>query len=152
MKYGGIYDQIGGGLSRYSTDYQWLVPHFEKMLYDNALFVIALIETFQATTDREFANCANDVLEYIDRDMTSEEGGFYSAEDADSEGSEGKFYVWSKKEIETILGCQTASIAIPFYNVTQEGNFEHKNILNITAHRTNLRKRWDYPLKRWSRN
>ena len=147
MKYGGIYDQIGGGLSRYSTDYQWLVPHFEKMLYDNALFVIALIETFQATADREFANYANDVLEYIDRDMTSEEGGFYSAEDADSEGSEGKFYVWSKKEIETILERQTANIAIPFYNVTGEGNFEHKNILNITRTPDKLAQEMGLPVE-----
>ncbi len=132
MKWGGIYDQIGGGLSRYSTDYKWLVPHFEKMLYDNSLFITALIETFQVTGHQEFADYANDVLHYIDRDMTSDEGAFFSAEDADSEGVEGKFYVWSKEEIESILGRQTSSIAIPFYNITQEGNFEHKNILNQT--------------------
>ena len=77
MKWGGIYDQIGGGLSRYSTDYRWLVPHFEKMLYDNSLFITALIETFQVTGHQEFADYANDVLHYIDQDMTSEEGGFF---------------------------------------------------------------------------
>ncbi|MCS5620944.1 MAG: thioredoxin domain-containing protein, partial [Nitrospinaceae bacterium] len=132
MKWGGIYDQVGGGLSRYSTDYRWLVPHFEKMLYDNSLFVTSLIETFQVTRNQEFADYANDVLLYIDRDMTSVEGGFFSAEDADSEGVEGKFYVWSKEEIESTLGRQTASVALPFFNVTQEGNFEHKNILNQT--------------------
>ena len=147
MKHGGIYDQIGGGLSRYSTDYQWLVPHFEKMLYDNSLFVTALVETFQVTGNREFADYANDVLEYIDRDMTSEEGGFFSAEDADSEGVEGKFYVWSKEEIETILGRQTASIAIPFYNVTEEGNFEHKNILNVTHSPDDLAKKTGLPVE-----
>ena len=132
MKWGGIYDQIGGGISRYSTDYRWLVPHFEKMLYDNSLFITALIETFQITKEQEFADYANDVLDYIDRDMTSKEGGFFSAEDADSEGVEGKFYIWSQEEVESILGRQTASIAVPFFNITQEGNFEHKNILNQT--------------------
>jgi len=133
MKWGGIYDQIGGGLSRYSTDYRWLVPHFEKMLYDNSLFITALIETFQITGHQEFSDYANDVLHYIDRDMTSEEGAFFSAEDADSEGVEGKFYAWSKEEVESILGRQTSSIVIPFFNITKEGNFEHKNILNQTS-------------------
>ena len=132
MKFGGIYDQIGGGLSRYSTDYRWLVPHFEKMLYDNALFTTALIEAYQVTKKIEFSDYANDLLHYIDRDMTSEEGAFFSAEDADSEGVEGKFYVWSKEEIENILGRKTASVAIPFYNVTQKGNFEGENILHQT--------------------
>ena len=134
MKNGGIYDQIGGGLSRYSTDYQWLVPHFEKMLYDNALFVTALIETYQATGKDEFAEYTNDVLQYIDRDMTSADGAFYSAEDADSEGVEGKFYVWTQEEIEQILDRKTASIALPYYNVTPSGNWEKHTILNITRH------------------
>ncbi|SVB06237.1 uncharacterized protein METZ01_LOCUS159091, partial [marine metagenome] len=141
MKWGGIYDQIGGGLSRYSTDYRWLVPHFEKMLYDNSLFITALIETFQVTGHQEFADYANDVLHYIDRDMTSGEGGFFSAEDADSEGVEGKFYVWSKEEVESILGRQTSSIVIPFFNITKEGNFEHKNILNQTNTYQDLAKK-----------
>ena len=132
MKWGGIYDQIGGGLSRYSTDHRWLVPHFEKMLYDNSLFITALIETFQVTGNQEFADYANDVLHYIDRDMTSDEGGFFSAEDADSEGVEGKFYVWTDEEVESILGRQTASVAVPFFDVSKEGNFEGKNILNQT--------------------
>jgi hypothetical protein len=141
MKWGGIYDQIGGGLSRYSTDYRWLVPHFEKMLYDNSLFVIALIETFQLTGHQEFSDYANDVLYYIDQDMTSKEGAFFSAEDADSEGVEGKFYVWSKEEIESILGRQASSIAVPFFNITKEGNFEHKNILNQTNTYQDLAKK-----------
>jgi len=131
MKHGGIYDQIGGGLCRYSTDYRWLVPHFEKMMYDNALFAISLIETFQACGQQEFAEWACDVFQYIDRDMTSPEGGFYSAEDADSEGIEGKFYVWTLEEIQNILGRETASIVVPYYNVTKQGNFENKNILNV---------------------
>jgi len=131
MKHGGIYDQIGGGLSRYSTDYRWLVPHFEKMMYDNALFAITLIETFQTTGQQEFAEWACDVFQYIDRDMTSPEGGFYSAEDADSEGVEGKFYVWTLEEVQNILGRETASIVVPYYNVTEQGNFEKKNILNV---------------------
>jgi uncharacterized protein len=130
MKFGGIYDQIGGGLSRYSTDYKWLVPHFEKMLYDNALFTTALIETYQVTGKEEFAEFANDLLHYIDRDMTSKGGAFFSAEDADSEGIEGKFYVWTQEEVEKILGRKTASLAIPYYNITKKGNFEGKNILN----------------------
>lgn len=140
MKHGGIYDQIGGGLSRYSTDYHWLVPHFEKMLYDNSLFVTALIETYQVTGNAEYADYANDLLEYIDRDMTHPDGGFYSAEDADSEGVEGKFYVWSQGEIETLLDRQTTSIVLPFYNVTQEGNWEHNNILNVTRSPEQLAK------------
>ena len=131
MKHGGIYDQIGGGLFRYSTDYHWLVPHFEKMMYDNALFAISLIETFQASGLQEFADWACDVFQYIDRDMTSPEGGFYSAEDADSEGVEGKFYIWTLEEIKNILGRETASIIVPYYNVTEQGNFEGKNILNV---------------------
>jgi uncharacterized protein YyaL (SSP411 family) len=140
MKNGGIYDQIGGGLSRYSTDYKWLIPHFEKMLYDNSLFVTALIETYQVTGQQEFADYANDVLRYIDRDMTSAEGAFLSAEDADSEGVEGKFYVWTKEEIEQVLGHKTASIAIPYYNVTSNGNFEGKNNLNVTKSVAELSK------------
>ena len=138
MKNGGIYDQIGGGLSRYSTDYKWLIPHFEKMLYDNSLFVTALTETYQVTGKPEFADTANDVLNYIDRDMTSAEGAFYSAEDADSEGVEGKFYVWTQAEIEQVLGHKTASIAMPYYNVTSGGNFEGKNNLNVTQSITEL--------------
>ncbi len=140
MKHGGIYDQIGGGLARYSTDYHWLVPHFEKMLYDNSLFVTALIETFQVTDNPEYADYANDVLEYIDRDMTHPEGGLYSAEDADSEGVEGKFYVWSLEEIEQLLDRQTASVFIPFYNITREGNWERNNIPNVTRSPEQLAK------------
>ncbi len=141
MKHGGIYDQIGGGLCRYSTDYHWLVPHFEKMMYDNALFAISLIETYQVCRLQEFADWACDVFQYIDRDMTSPEGGFYSAEDADSEGVEGKFYVWTLDEIKNILGRETASIVVPYFNVTEQGNFEGKNILNVQQTLTEFSKK-----------
>ena len=147
MKHGGIYDQIGGGLSRYSTDYRWLVPHFEKMLYDNALFVTTLIETYQVNGKDEYADWVVDVLEYIQRDMTSSEGGFFSAEDADSEGVEGKYYVWGKSEIESLLDRQTASIACEYYNVTERGNFEGKNILNVTQTMVDFAKRKCLPLE-----
>ncbi len=132
MKRGGIYDQIGGGLARYSTDYKWLVPHFEKMLYDNALFALALTEAHQVTGKAEYADAVQDVFRYIDRDMTSPEGAFYSAEDADSEGVEGKFYVWTREEIEHVVGHKAAHVVLPYYNVTESGNFEGKNILHVT--------------------
>ncbi len=140
MKNGGIYDQIGGGLSRYSTDYRWRVPHFEKMLYDNALFASALTEAFQVTGETLFKEYANDLFHYIDRDMTSPDGGFYSAEDADSEGVEGKFYAWTLAEVEKLLGRKTASVAAPYYNITEAGNFEGKNILHLTRRPETLAK------------
>ncbi|UCD12531.1 MAG: thioredoxin domain-containing protein, partial [Nitrospinaceae bacterium] len=146
MKHGGIYDQIGGGLSRYSTDYRWLVPHFEKMLYDNALFAAALTEACQVTGEDEFKDHVNDLFAYIDRDMTSPEGGFYSAEDADSEGVEGKFYVWSLEEVEKLLGRKTASVAVPYYNISEAGNFEGKNILHITRGPGTLAKELGLPV------
>jgi len=127
---GGIYDQLGGGLSRYSTDYEWLVPHFEKMLYDNSLFVWALIETFQITKNPLYETAVRDVLTYVARDMTSPEGAFFSAEDADSEGVEGKFYVWSKAEILEILGPENGELACAFWDITENGNFEGNNIPN----------------------
>ena len=127
---GGIYDQIGGGLSRYSTDYKWLVPHFEKMLYDNSLFVWALIETFQITKNHLYETIIRDVLAYISRDMTSPEGAFFSAEDADSEGVEGKFYVWSRDEVIKILGKEIGELACFFWDISEDGNFEGSNILN----------------------
>ena len=127
---GGIYDQLGGGLSRYSTDYEWLVPHFEKMLYDNSLFVWALIETFQITKNPLYETAVRDVLTYVARDMTSLEGAFFSAEDADSEGVEGKFYVWSKAEVLEILGTETGELACAFWDITEHGNFEGNNIPN----------------------
>jgi len=127
---GGIYDQLGGGLSRYSTDYEWLVPHFEKMLYDNSLFVWALIETFQITKNPLYEIAVRDVLTYVERDMTSPEGAFFSAEDADSEGVEGKFYVWSKAEVLEILGTESGELACVYWDITEHGNFEESSIPN----------------------
>ena len=132
MLAGGIYDQLGGGLSRYSTDYQWLVPHFEKMLYDNALFVWALLEAFQVTQNPVYQQMAEDVLAYIQRDMRSPQGAFFSAEDADSEGVEGKFYVWTEAELLAVLGKDLGRQAGLFWNVSPSGNFEGKNILHRT--------------------
>ena len=99
MRRGGIYDQIGGGFHRYSTDDHWLVPHFEKMLYDNALLTVTYLEAFQISGNQEYAQTAREILDYVLRDMTSQEGGFFSAEDADSENIEGKFYVWTAEEL-----------------------------------------------------
>lgn len=131
MYKGGIYDHIGFGFSRYSTDEKWLVPHFEKMLYDNALLAIAYLEAYQATKKKKYAEIAQQIFTYVLRDMTSPEGGFYSAEDADSEGEEGKFYIWSKKEINDILGDKDGEKYCKYYNITDEGNFEGFNIPNL---------------------
>jgi uncharacterized protein YyaL (SSP411 family) len=139
MRRGGIYDHLGFGFHRYSTDAQWLVPHFEKMLYDQALLVIAYAEAFQATGKREYEKTAREILAYVLRDMTSPGGGFYSAEDADTEGKEGKSYVWTLGEIQQVLGPQQADWVIRAFNVSASGNFsEHgaestgENILHRT--------------------
>ena len=131
MANGGIYDQLGGGFHRYSVDEYWLVPHFEKMLYDNALLARVYVEAYQATGDAFYRRIAEETLDYVARDMTAPEGGFYSAEDADSEGVEGKFYVWTPGEIEGALDPDEARLAIRFWDVTERGNFEGKNILYV---------------------
>ncbi|GAB4490429.1 MAG: thioredoxin domain-containing protein [Saprospiraceae bacterium] len=128
MIQGGIYDQIGGGFARYATDRAWLVPHFEKMLYDNALLVSVLSEAYKLTRKTLYRETVEETLEYIEREMTNAEGGFYSAQDADSEGVEGKFYVWDKTEIVAVLK-EEASLFCSFYDVTEKGNWEEKNIL-----------------------
>lgn len=130
MIYGGIYDQLAGGFARYATDAEWLVPHFEKMLYDNALLLQVLSEAFQLTGNPLYKSTIADTMGFVQREMMSPEGGFYAALDADSEGVEGKYYVWDKKEIEQVLGPDTA-IFCRFYDVTGEGNWEDTNILNI---------------------
>ncbi len=127
MRRGGIYDQVGFGFHRYSTDSQWLVPHFEKMLYDQALAVVAYTEAYQATGRKEYARTAAEISDYVLRDMTASEGGFYSAEDADSEGEEGKFYVWTRKELQQILGKDQADLAVKVFNVKASG----ENILHL---------------------
>lgn len=131
MYQGGIYDHVGFGFSRYSTDREWLVPHFEKMLYDNALLALAYLETYQASGKEFFAGVARDIFTYILRDMTSPEGGFYSAEDADSEGEEGRFYVWQPDEIMEVLGKDDGKLFCRLYNITPGGNFEGNSIPNL---------------------
>jgi len=130
MARGGMYDQLGGGFHRYSVDAIWLVPHFEKMLYDNAQLSRVYLHAYQITGDAFFKAIAEEIYDYVLREMTSSEGGFYSATDADSEGEEGKFFVWSKAELEELLG-ENARIAIEVWGVSTKGNFEGHNILYV---------------------
>ena len=133
MAGGGMYDQIGGGFHRYSTDARWLVPHFEKMLYDNALLAVAYAEAFQVTARADFARVVRETLDYVLREMTAPGGAFYSATDADSEGEEGKFFVWTETEIRERLGAD-ATRFMRYYGVTAGGNFAEipgANILNV---------------------
>ncbi|MCB1095633.1 MAG: thioredoxin domain-containing protein [Verrucomicrobiae bacterium] len=123
MAAGGMYDQIGGGFARYSVDDKWLVPHFEKMLYDNAQLIDLYLDAYLISGDIQYANVARDVLRYVLRDMTNEGGGFYSAEDADSEGKEGKFYCWTKKELQELLTEDEFALVVTYYGVTDSGNF-----------------------------
>lgn len=132
MYQGGIYDHIGFGFARYSTDRYWLVPHFEKMLYDNALLAIAYLEAYQLTGKELYARAAREIFTYILRDMTAPEGGFYSAEDADSEGTEGKFYVWTEEEVISLLGDEEGRHFCQLYDISRGGNFAGDNIPNLT--------------------
>ena len=138
MAMAGIYDQIGGGFHRYSTDNFWLVPHFEKMLYDNALLVRLYLHAYQITGNPLYRRIVEETLEYIRREMTSSEGGFYSAQDADSEGVEGKFFIWLPQEIEDALGEEDGEIICRYYGVTPHGNFEGRNILRVAMDAANL--------------
>lgn len=131
MLQGGIYDHLGGGFARYSTDRQWLVPHFEKMLYDNSLLATCYSDAFRVFEDPRYERVVTETLDYIIRDMTHEKGGFYSTEDADSEGEEGKFYVWSVEEIKSVLGDAASKQFCQVYDCTEKGNFEGHNILNL---------------------
>ncbi len=131
MAEGGIYDQLGGGFHRYSVDSAWVVPHFEKMLYDNALLATVYVHAFQATHDPFYRSIAEQTLDYLLGVMSAPDGGFYSAEDADSEGVEGKYYVWTLEEFRRILGEEAAAIAALRYGATAEGNFEGTTILTI---------------------
>jgi uncharacterized protein len=131
MANGGIYDHLGGGFARYSVDQYWLVPHFEKMLYDNALLSRLYLEAYQATGEEFYKRIVEETLDYVVRDMTSPDGGFYSAEDADSEGEEGKFYVWTPEEIRGVLEEEEARLAERYWDVTARGNFEGENILYV---------------------
>jgi uncharacterized protein YyaL (SSP411 family) len=131
MACGGIYDQLGGAFHRYSVDAHWLVPHFEKMLYDNALLSRLYLEAYQATRNPLYRRIVEETLDYVTREMTHPEGGFYSTQDADSEGEEGKFFVWTPQEVEAVLGKQEGTLFCRYFDVTPAGNFESKNILNV---------------------
>ena len=140
MAAGGIYDQLGGGFARYSVDARWLVPHFEKMLYDNAQLVNLYLDAYLASREQKYAEVARDIIRYVLRDMTHPEGGFYSAEDADSEGKEGKFYCWTKAELSRLLSAEEFNVAVNYFGITDHGNFEdhsdpeplkNQNVLSI---------------------
>jgi uncharacterized protein YyaL (SSP411 family) len=133
MRLGGVYDHVGLGFHRYSTDAEWLVPHFEKMLYDQAMLAIAYTEAYQATGKPEYADTAREVFTYVLRDMTAPEGGFYSAEDADSEGEEGKFYVWTLQEVRDLLGTEDADFAARVFNLKPDGNFREEATGQMTG-------------------
>src|SRR2546426_8819670 len=131
MAYGGMYDQVGGGFHRYSTDDRWLVPHFEKMLYDNALLVRAYVDAHRVTEKPLYKRIAEETLDFVLREMRDPNGSFYSTQDADSEGVEGKFYVWSLKEFSEVIG-DDAELLAKYFGVTEHGNFEERNILNVS--------------------
>ena len=139
MIFGGINDQLGGGFARYSTDAQWLAPHFEKMLYDNALLVSTISEAFQITQQPHYADTICKTLAFVERELTAPGGGFFSALDADSEGVEGKFYTWSKAEVDAILGNDSV-LFCKVYDVSESGNWEHTNILWMPAYERSLSK------------
>lgn len=132
MAHGGMYDQLGGGFHRYSVDAEWLVPHFEKMLYDNALLSRVYLHAYLVTGQPFYRRVTTQTLDYVVREMTSPEGGFYSAQDADSEGEEGKFFLWTPAEVEALLSPRDAELFMLHYDVSQRGNFEGKNILHVS--------------------
>ena len=134
MANGGIYDHLGGGFHRYSVDERWLIPHFEKMLYDNALLSRTYFEAYQATKKERYLRVGEEILHYVLREMKSPEGGFYSTQDADSEGEEGKFFVWTRDEIKELLGKEKGAPFCAYYGVTPQGNFEGgASVLNIAT-------------------
>jgi uncharacterized protein len=140
MAQGGIYDQLGGGFHRYSVDERWLVPHFEKMLYDNAQLVPLYLAAYQLSGDRFFADIARDTLQYVCREMRHPAGGFYSTQDADSEGVEGKFFLWDVSEVRRILGAELAEVTCRYWDISAAGNFEHRNILHVALEEEPLAK------------
>ena len=142
MARGGIYDHLGGGFHRYSTDPFWLVPHFEKMLYDNALLSRLYLHAYQATGNSFYASIAQETLDYVLREMRDPDGGFYSTQDADSEGEEGKSFVWTPGEMEKVMGSQEAAVLQRYFGVTHEGNFEVHEVV-VTDHEADALSRHD---------
>jgi len=148
MGQGGIYDHLGGGFHRYSVDERWLVPHFEKMLYDNALLSRTYFEAYQATQKVRYRRVGEEILDYVLREMKSPEGGFYSTQDADSEGQEGKFYVWTRDEIKKVLGKEKGTPFSAYYGVATEGNFEGgASVLNIASTLENVSQLYGTPVE-----
>ena len=147
MALGGMYDQLGGGFHRYSTDREWLVPHFEKMLYDNAQLAQTYARCYQATGNSFYRGVAEETLEYVLREMTGPEGQFYSAQDADSEGVEGKFFVWAPAQVAEILGERDANVFGEFYDVTAGGNWEDVNILRVLKDARDVAKSFNLTLE-----
>jgi uncharacterized protein YyaL (SSP411 family) len=144
MQRGGIYDHVGGGFHRYTVDNTWTVPHFEKMLYDNALLSLAYIEAYQVTGEERYAEVVRDTLDYVGREMASDEGTFYAATDADSEGEEGKYFVWTPGEVREAVGAELAPLALATYGVTDSGNFEGgRTVLRRDLSEEDLAKRFD---------
>ncbi len=151
MKNGGIFDQIGFGFHRYSVDERWLVPHFEKMLYDQALISIAYLETYLVTRKKDYLDVAKKIFDYVLRDMTSPNGGFYTAEDADSEGVEGKFYVWTPGEVKSVLGKEDGELFCNYYGISEKGNFEKgTSIPHVTMSLERLARENNIPVDRLS--
>jgi hypothetical protein len=138
-----MYDQVGGGFARYSTDARWLVPHFEKMLYDNAQLASAYLEAWQATGRPLYRRVATEVLDYVLREMTSPEGAFWSATDADSEGEEGKFFVWTPAEVRDAVGADIAPLVLAYYDISAQGNWEGKGIPNTPEPLAKVAQRFD---------
>lgn len=145
MRKGGIFDHVGFGFHRYSTDSKWLVPHFEKMLYDQAMLAMAYTEAYQATGKEEYKKTAKEIFTYVLRDMTAPTGGFYSAEDADSEGEEGKFYLWTEEQLYQILGEKEAGLVINVYNLEKSGNFFEKGLGTAQKTGKNILHLKEYP-------
>ncbi len=139
MAQGGMYDQVGGGFHRYSTDAVWLVPHFEKMLYDNALLARLYLDAWKLTGEPFYRRITQETLDYVLREMTDASGGFYSTQDADSDGEEGTFFLWTPAELEAVLG-EDAALVGAYFGATEEGNFEDTNILNVRKPAARFRK------------
>ncbi|MCB0104763.1 MAG: thioredoxin domain-containing protein, partial [Caldilineaceae bacterium] len=142
MAHGGIYDQLGGGFHRYSVDNVWLVPHFEKMLYDNSQLLRSYLHAWQITDRPLYRQIVDETIDYVLREMTAPNGGFYSTQDADSEGEEGKFFVWTPAEIEAVLDAHEAAIVENYYGVSERGNFEGQNILSVVRAVENVAERF----------